>query len=322
MLGLATVAAASMRAPAQADDFPARDITLILPFAAGGPTDVVARVLAQEMSTDLKVTVLVENVVGGGGVVGTRKLLSTKPDGYTIMLGNSGTHGVAPFVVKDLPYNPVTDFQPIGLAATGPTVLLVRSDLGVSNMADFIAMAKAKPHSLKCGTAGKASSSGMTLAVFNAMAGVDTIEVPYESSTQAANDLLGGHVDFVFDAPALSKTYQDSGQLKPLLLTGAERLPLLADVPTAAEAGLPDFGAIISWWAILAPKGTPENVVERLNQSIRSATASANYLQRTKDLGLQVPPEDKRSPQALTDWIQAQHENWAQIAKIAKVEPQ
>jgi tripartite-type tricarboxylate transporter receptor subunit TctC len=260
-------------ASAGAEPFPSKPIKIVSPFPPGGANDIVARVLAQRLSDSLGRAVVVENRPGAAGSIGSEMVAMSAPDGYTLVMGTLATHGINSLINKSLPYDPVRDFTPITLVARIPIVLEANPVLGVKNLKDLIRLAKAEPGKLNFASSGVGSVNHLSGELFKSLAGVDIVHVGYKGSAPALNDVLGGHVKLMFDLLPSSLPYISSGKLTALAVTSAERTSLLPDVPTMAEAGLPNYEAN-SWFGILGPAGLPKAVVDTLNEKIVDALKS------------------------------------------------
>lgn len=248
--------------------FPHQPITLVVPFPAGGPTDGMARVLAQKLGERLGQQVIVENKGGAGGIIAAEDVARATPDGYRLFFGTTGTLAINPSLYRHLPYDPIKDFAPVALMATTMNVLVVNPRLPANNLADLIKLAKAKPGELTFGSAGNGSSNHLSGELFRRDAGgLQITHVPYKGSAPALVDLLGGRISMMFDTIAQETQNIAKGKVRALAVTGPKRSPLLPDVPTASEAGLKDFDVTI-WFGVLAPAGTPRPVVDRLNHAI------------------------------------------------------
>jgi len=270
--------------PAAAQAYPARPITIVVPFAAGGGNDILARLLAQRMSAALGQPVVIENRAGAAGTVGARAVAKAPPDGYTLMVGHSGVFAIAPSLYGNPSYDPRKDFAPVGLIASFQQVLVVHPSLPVRTIADLIARAKAEPAELTYATAGVGSGSHLSTELFAAMAGIKLTHVPYRGSGPAQSDLLGGHVAMTITTlpPAIGPIR--SGLLRAIAVTGETRSPILPDVPTVAESGVPGYAAVIHY-GMVAPPGTDRAIVSRLNAELNAALASAEVRARIADDG-------------------------------------
>jgi tripartite-type tricarboxylate transporter receptor subunit TctC len=296
--------------------YPARPITMIVPFAAGGPTDVLARILGQNMSQSLGVQIVVENVTGAGGTIGSARVAKAAPDGYTMVMGNLGTHAASMGLYKNLSYDPRTDFEPVMLIATTPMVLLTRKDLPAATLQDFIALAKQRR--LSMGSAGIGSIAHLTLLLFASVAHVDVQHVPYRGLSQADNDLLGGQIDSLFDQIISANPHVTSGGVKPIVVTAPLRAASMPNVPSSTEAGLPGLQTL-AWTALFLPKGTPKPIVARINAAVDGAMRDAAIEKSLAKLGADLPPPDQRTPQVLAGLVNSEVAKWVPLLKAAGV---
>ena len=245
---------------ATAQPYPSRPVTMVVPFAAGGPTDVLARILAQSMSQTLGQQIVIENVTGAGGSIAAARVAKAPPDGYTMILGNLGTHAASVALYKNLSYDPRVDFEPVMLVATTPMVLLVRKSLPVDTLKNLIAYAKEHPRKVSFGSAGTGSVSHLTYLLFTHLTETEIQHVPYRGSSQVSNDLLAGQIDMTFEQAISASQYIASGAVKPLAVTAPTRAAAIPDVPSTTEAGLPDLQTI-AWTALFVSKATPQPII-------------------------------------------------------------
>jgi tripartite-type tricarboxylate transporter receptor subunit TctC len=302
MLALATTgAAAEMPAP---EALPTRPITLIVPFPAGGPSDALARALAQGMSADLKQTIVVENISGAGGTIGLTKLVKSAPDGSTLGFGTVGTHVANAALYKKLPYDPLADFDPVGLAGTAPTLLLGRTSLSASNLPEFVAYADANRAKATYGSAGVGSISHFACVILLSALKQNISHVPYRGVAPAMNDLMGGHIDVMCDQSTTALPQVAGGKIKALAVLTERKLPQLPEVATAASFG---YGGvdIRAWNALFAPKGIPTPALQRLNNALRAAVADANLRRQMQEVGVDLPAPDDLRPEAVSELIAA-----------------
>ena len=300
---------------AQAQDYPTRPLTMVVPFAAGGPTDVLGRVVAQRMSEVLGQQVVVENVGGAGGMTGSNRVAQAAPDGYTMVLGTVGTHAQNQTLYKKPAYNSMTDFTPVALIAEVPITLIVRKDLPVTNFKEFVAYAKANQAKMQFGSAGAGSATHLGCVVLNTALGVDITHIPYRGTGPAMQDLQGGRIDYLCAIMSTAKPQIDGGTVKPPAILTKERSPALPDLPTAQEQGV-DVQAY-TWNAIFLPKGAPANVVNKLHDAAVKAMDTAAVKDRLQGLGAMIVASDRRSPQYLASFLKSEIEKWAAPIKAS-----
>jgi len=311
------VALAAGIASTQAQPYPQRPISMIVPFAAGGPTDVLARVLGQHMSQTLGQSIVVEDVTGAGGTIGSARAARAAPDGYTLVLGNIGTHAASVGLYPKLSYDPRSDFEPIMLVATTPMVLVTKKDLPVTTLSDVIALAKRRQ--VIVGHAGTGSASHLTTLLFESVSKTRLQQVPYRGLSQAMNDLLAGQIEIMFDQVISSSPHILNGGVKPIAVTSPARAKAIANVPTTIEAGLPNMQAV-AWTALFAPKGTPKPIIEQLNAAVDKAMKDPAIAKRLDELGADRPaPGEERSPQALGKLVAAEVGKWVPLIRAAGV---
>lgn len=297
---LAITAAMTCGARAQ-EAYPSRAITMIVPFAAGGTSDVIARIVAEEMSRRLGQRIIHENVGGAGGTVALARAARAAPDGYTIFIGNSGTNAAAYAIYPDIRYTPES-FTPLGLIAKTNSMIALRPDFPATTLAAFIADAKARPGIIRLGHAGVGSQNYLICRAFMEAAGVDVALVSYRGAGPALNDLMGGHVDGVCDAATSVGSAVNAGRVRGLVVASPARVAGLRDVPTAAEAGLPSF-QLQNWNALFAPAGTPPAIIARLNKAIGEALDSEGLRQRYAELMATVPEATERAPEVMLPMV-------------------
>jgi tripartite-type tricarboxylate transporter receptor subunit TctC len=317
----ASLAAAALALPAPARAaWPERPITMIVPFAAGGPTDVVARIVADHMSRTLGQQVVVENVAGAGGTTGSLRAAQAKPDGYTIEMGHMGTHGAAPGAYPDLKYDPAKDFAPIGIAAGTPIVIVTKKDFPAKDLKEFVAYLKASSEKLNEAHAGTGSVSFTTCSLLNSVVGAKPTRVAYRGTGPALNDLVSGQVDYMCDQIVNLVPQIQAGTIKAMAVALPERSPALPDVPTTKEAGLPEF-QVTAWNAIFAPKGTPPEVVATLNKALLAALDDAGTKKRLLDLGADLSNVQARSPDGLRKLVEGEVARWNKVLKATAATP-
>ncbi len=312
------VSVSSMIAPAQAaDTFPSKVITLVVPFAAGGPTDTVARVIGQAMGTDLKQQVIIENVAGAGGTVAAARVARSAPDGYTLFIHHIG-QSTAPALYRKLPYNPIDDFEPIGLVTDVPMTLVARKDFPAKDLKELIAYVKAHKDKVTLANAGLGAASHLCGTLFMSAIQTDLTTVPFKGTGPAMNDLLGGQVDIMCDQTTNTTGQIKGGKIKAYGVTSMTRVPSLPDVPTMNEAGLPNFEVVV-WHGLYAPKGTPKPIIERIDKALKFALKDANVRQRFAELGTEPVADNRATPEALRAHLKAEIDKWGPILKKAGV---
>jgi putative tricarboxylic transport membrane protein len=305
-------------ASAFAQTYPTRPVTLIVPFAAGGPTDIIARIVGEYYSKTLGHQFVVENVAGAGGTTGITRGAQAKPDGYTIMMGHMGTHGAAPALYANLKYDPAKDFDPIGLAAGTPILIVARKDFPATNLKEFIVKVKDPTAKVKQAHAGVGSVSFTTCTLLSSQLGAKNIVAAYRGTGPALNDLVGGQVDYMCDQIVNVIEQVKGGNIKAYAIATAERSPALPDVPTTKEAGLPDY-QVSAWNALFAPKGVPKDILAKLNDTLVKALDDEATRKRLLELGSVIPDKAGRSPQALQKLVESEVARWTPILKtVAK----
>ncbi|MBC7578819.1 MAG: tripartite tricarboxylate transporter substrate binding protein BugD [Tardiphaga sp.] len=317
-LGFACAVAVSLSllAPATAQDYPSRPITLIVPFAAGGSSDVNARLIAEQMSQRLGQPILIENIGGAGGALALARVAQAAPDGYTIVQGNSGTNTAVYLFTPDVKFAP-SDFAPIGIFNKSSAVVAIRRNFPAQTLAEFIAHAKQNPGRLNIGHSGVGSQNYLFCKAFIQAAGIDVALVGYRGGGPALNDLIGSQIDGLCDSSASVTPAIQSGLVRGIALASKTRLPHLPDLPAAAEAGLPQF-EISGWYALFAPKATPQPVIEKLNGAMRAAVASREYQKRLDDLG-STPAEDaEMAPAYLARFVPQEIERFRKMLSDTK----
>lgn len=275
--------------------FPTRTITLIVPFPAGGPSDAVARAVSQAMAADLGQSIVVENIGGAGGTIGLSKFVKSPPDGYTIAFGTVGTHVANVALYKKLPYDPISDFDPIGPVGTAPVILVARSTLPVADLAEFVTYAQANLAKMTFGSAGVGSISHLSCITLLSSLKLNVTHVPYRGVAPAMNDLIGGHTDFMCDQSTTSLPQIAGGAIKAIAVLSDQKLPQLSNVATAASAGYSDIN-IRSWNALFLPKGVPDEARTRLAKALRFALSDRNLREQMTAVGVDLPDPDKASP--------------------------
>jgi len=314
--GLLTAAALCLAIPAVAEDYPTRPITMIVPYAAGGPSDVVARIIADGMGRVLGQNVIIENVGGAGGTIGTARAAEARPDGYTLLGASMGSHVSAPALYPHLKYDSTKDFAPIGLALHAPAAIVARKDFPAKNFQEFVAYLKKNGDKVKQAHGGIGSSSHMACLLFTSHLGLKPSLVAYRGTGPALNDVMGGHVDFFCEQVVSVKGAVQGGAVKAYAVSGNENSPALPNVPSAKEVGDPDF-AINIWSAVFAPKGTPKPILDKLVNALDKALDDPGLQKRMIDLGGTVPPKENRGPAALAKVLKTDIARWNPILKQA-----
>jgi putative tricarboxylic transport membrane protein len=296
------------------EKFPSRPIMAVVPFPAGGPTDVIMRLLAEPMSRVLGQHIVIENVAGAGGTLGSARAAQSKPDGYTILVGNMGTHAAAPALYAQLKYDPSRDFEPIGLAAGTAIVIEARKNFPAKTLGEFVAYLRAHAGELNEAHAGVGSISYVACLLLHTQLGVKPTRVGYRGTAAALNDLVGGQVDYMCDQILNGISQVKAGAIQAYAISSPERSPALPNVPTAKEAGLPSF-QMSAWNALFAPKGTPTEVIARLNDALSRALDDAVTHQRLLELGCSIPEPSSRTPEWLRAYVGEEIQRWTPLLK-------
>ena len=317
----AAAAVALVASSASAQKYPDHPVTVIVPFAAGGPTDIIARIVGDHMSRTLGQQLIIENVVGAGGTTGITRAAQAKPDGYTLAMGHMGTHGAAPALYPGLKYDPVKDFEPIGLAAGTPIIIVAKKALPPTNLKEFVAYAKSQGDKLNEAHAGVGSVSYTTCTMLNVQLGTKPTMVAYRGTGPALNDLVAGVVDYMCDQIVNLVEQINAGTIKAYAIATSERSPALPNLPTSKEAGLPEF-EVSAWNALFAPKDTPKPIIAQLNEALTKALDDPNTKKRLLDLGGVIPQGNERTPQYLGEFVKKEIARWTPVLKAAAVTAQ
>jgi tripartite-type tricarboxylate transporter receptor subunit TctC len=317
-LATAAVLAVITTFSAAAQDWPTRTVTMVVPYAAGGPADVIARVVAPGISAALGQQVIVENIGGAGGVAGADHVIRATPDGYQFLFGPAGVLAMNQTLFKDAPYNSVVDFAPVGLIATAPPILITRKDFPANNLQEFIAYAKAHPGALQFGSGGAGSGPHITCVLLNAAAGISAVHVPYRGVMPAYQDLLPGRIDYMCDFISTALPQIKSGAVKAMATLTLERTPMLPNLATADEQGLSGFDAP-GWYALVLPKGTPLAIVRRLSKALSDALDSPAVRDRLTQLGNTVVPAAQRTPEYFAKFLPNEIAKWAGPIKASGI---
>ena len=302
---------------ANAQGYPSRPITIGMPFAAGGSGDTIARIVAERLRVTLGRPVIVENITGAGGSIGTGRVARATPDGYTLILGNWATHVVNGAVLA-LQYDVLNDFEPVSLVASQPMLIVAKKAVPATNLKELIAWLKANPGKASQGTAGAGSATHIAGVFFQNETGTRLPLVTYRGSAPAMQDLVAGQIDLIIDLPGNSLSQARAGTVKALAVTAKSRLAAAHEIPSVDEAALPGF-YISVWYALWAPKGTPKDVIAKLNAAVTDALADPTVRHRLADLGNEIPPLDRQSPEALGAFHKAEIEKWWPIIKAANI---
>ena len=316
-IAVLTAALAVTATSAAAQNYPTRPVTVVVPFAAGGPTDIIARIVGEYFSRTLGQQFIVENVAGAGGTTGITRAAQAKADGYTIMMGHMGTHGAAPALYPNLKYDPTKDFVPIGMAASTPILIVARKDFPAADLKEFVAKAKDTGTRISQAHAGVGSVSFTTCTLLNSILGVKHHRVvAYRGTGPALNDMVGGQVDYMCDQIVNLAEQIRGGAIRVYGIATEERSPALPDVPTTKEGGLPEY-QVSAWNALFAPKGTPKEIVTQLNDTLSKGLDDAATRKRLLELGSVLPEGPARSPEALAELVKSEVARWTPILKAA-----
>lgn len=301
-----------------ADDWPTRPVTMINPFAAGGPNDVPARMFAQRMGEVLGQQVIVENVGGAGGMIGAQRVAKAAPDGYTFLVGTVGTQAQNQLLYKKPAYDATKDFTSVGLFLEAPLVLVARKDFPADNLKDFVAHAKQNGSKMQFASAGTGSAIHLGCALLNSVAGLDAVHVPYRGANPAMQDLAGGRVDYLCDIVTTAKPQIDGGAVKAIAILTDTRSPALPNVPTAVEQGV--AVQAYTWNAFFLPKGTPDAIVAKLNKAMLEAMRDPAIRQKLESAGLRIVADDRATPQYLDGFVKSEIEKWSGPIKAIGVQ--
>src|SRR5436309_1407933 len=295
---LVAAGAAVWSVAAEVQPYPARPITIVVPFAAGGAFDTMARIIGARMGELLGQSMIVENVTGAAGIIGVTRVINAKPDGYTVLLGTVGTHAYNQSMYRKRRYDAVGDFTPVTLFSDQPMVLEARKDLPANNLAEFVALLKQNGAKMQYGSAGAGTTTHLGCALLNARIGVDVTHVPYRGGGPAANDLIGGQIDYMCGNMGVAVVRAAAKQSKPIAVLSRERSPLMPDLPTAHEQGIMDYD-VVTWSAFFLPKGAPKDIVAKLNEATHAAMDTPAIKTRFNDIGVIGIPPERRGPEYL-----------------------
>ncbi|HVL08850.1 MAG TPA: tripartite tricarboxylate transporter substrate binding protein [Burkholderiaceae bacterium] len=312
LIGAAAFGVAATPAIA-ADKYPSKPVTIIVPFSAGGTTDILARIVGVKLGETLGETVIIDNRPGAGGNIGAAMVAKAKPDGYTLLMGTVGTHAINQTLYPKLNFDPIKDFAPLTRVANLPNLLVVHPSVPAKNVQELIAYAKANPGKLNFGSSGNGSSIHLSGELFKNMTGIDMQHVPYKGSAPAVTDLLGGQISMMFDNMPSAIQHVKSGKLRPLAVTTAKRSPALPNVPTIAESGVKGYEAT-SWFGLLAPAGTPPAIINRLNADLVKILAMPDVKKQMAEQGAEAYSE---TPAAFAGFIKTETAKWAKVVKAS-----
>jgi tripartite-type tricarboxylate transporter receptor subunit TctC len=308
---------AALLASGEAQTLKSGNLSLVVPFAPGGPSDVAGRILAQGLQDILHQTVVVENPVGGGGTVGSLRVSRSTPDGSQFVLGNNGTHSWSQSLYKNPPYETLRDFTPLGLAIESPRAIIIPKDLPVNTLPEFIAYLKANQDKVQFASAGAGSASHVSCILLNAMLGLNVTHVPYRGLGPAMQDLIAGRVQYICDSVSTSKPQIDGGHVKGIATTGLKRSPALPNIPTAKEQGI-DFD-VLTWQGLFLAKDTPAPIVKQLSEAFSKALDLPSVKGRFDAIGEEIPSPDRRTPQYFAKFVEAEIARWSGAIKASGV---
>jgi tripartite-type tricarboxylate transporter receptor subunit TctC len=314
---IAAVIAAGVALVAGAQPYPHRTITITVPFAAGGPTDTIARIMAERMSRSLGQTIVCENTAGAGGTMAANKIMHAAPDGYSVGIGHLGTHVIAP-AVQQVAADYLTEFEPVGMMASNAQVIVSKPGVEAKNLQEFIEWVKKDPANTSSGTGGPGTPSHISAVYFGNTIGTPLNIIHYKGSGPALQDVMAGHIAMTFDQAANALPQIRAGRIKAYAVTAKTRLASAPDIPTTDEAGLPGFYMAV-WHAFWVPKGTPRDVIMKLNAAMKEALADPAVRKRLEDLGQDIPPLDQQTPEALHAYHRAERDKWVPVIKAAGI---
>ena len=297
--------------PAFPQSYPAKPVKIVVPFAAGGAVDILTRVLAEKLSPALGQQIVVEPMVGAGGNIGSAAVAKAPPDGYTLLMATTGTHTINPGLYKNMPFDAVRDFAPITLIASVPNILVVHPDVPAKSVKELVALARSQPGKLNFASFGHGTSNHLSGELFKSVAGVEVVHVPYKSAPQAVLEIVGGQVNFAFVNAPLALPQVRAGKLRALAVTGAKRSPAVPDLPTMAEAGLPEF-VVESWYGLMAPAGTPEPVIRKVRDDTLKVLATRELVEAFAKQGADVVTS---TPAEFARTVASEKDRWAEVIR-------
>jgi tripartite-type tricarboxylate transporter receptor subunit TctC len=304
--------------PLQAQDWPTRPITLVVPFSPGGGIDASARLQALRMGELLGQPIVVENIGAAAGMAGGQRVVNAAPDGYTFLIGNTGTHAYNQTLYKKPLYNSATDFQPVGLMTESPRILIARKDLPVNGLQEFVAYAKANQAKMQYGSAGVGSGTHLPCALFNLTLGLDITHIPYRGAGPVMQDLIGGRIDYMCDTIQTGAAQAKSGTVKGIAVMSDKRVPIIPELATTGEQGVAGVEATV-WNAFFLPKGTPEPIVRKLNKAMSDTLDDPVIRKRLEDLGLDIVPPERRTPAYLAGFLNEEIARWGKAIRAAGI---
>jgi putative tricarboxylic transport membrane protein len=308
----------ALASAASAQDWPTHTITLVIPFSAGGGIDASARIQAQNMGKLLGQTIVIENVGAAAGTIGSQRVAKAAPDGYTFLIGNSGTHAYSQALFKKPLYNAAADFQPVGLMTESPRILIVRKDLPVNNLQEFITYVKANQAKMQFGSAGVGSGTHLPCVLLNQALGVNVTHVPFRGAGPAMQELIGGRIDYMCDTIQTGAAQAKSGTVKGIAVMAAKRVPIIADLANTGEQGLKGVEATV-WNAFFLPKGTPDPIVRKLNKAMSDTIDDPAIRKRLQGLGLEILPPEERTPEYLAKYLPQEIARWSRVINAAGI---
>jgi tripartite-type tricarboxylate transporter receptor subunit TctC len=311
----------ALSATTHAEDWPTRPMTLVVPFAPGGGVDVSARIQALAMGEILGQSIVVENVGAAAGTTGSLRVAKSSPDGYTFLIGNTGTHAYSQSLSKKPIYNSVAEFQPVGLVSESPRILIARKDLPVSNLQEFVAYVRAHQSTMQFGSAGVGSGTHLPCVLLNTAMGVNVTHVPYRGAAPVMQDLIGGRIDYMCDTIQTGAQQAKQGTVKGIAVLAPKRVSIIPDLATSGEQGLPGVEASV-WNAFFFPKGTPDPIVRKLNKAMSDMLDSQALRARLEELGLEIVPPERRSPEYLAKFLPEDIDRWAKVVQAAGITPE
>jgi tripartite-type tricarboxylate transporter receptor subunit TctC len=313
-----SIALAAAGPPAAAEEWPARTITLVVPFSAGGGIDASARLQAAALGEILGQTIIVDNVGAAAGTIGSARVANAAPDGYTLLIGNTGTHAYSQSLYRKPPYDAVRDFEPVGLVSESPRILIVRKDLPVNNLQEFIAYAKANQGTMQYGSAGVGSGTHLPCALLNMELGINVTHVPYRGAGPVMQDLIGGRIDYMCDSIQAGVVQVKGGTVKGIAVLSPSRVAVVSGLPTTGEQRVQGVDATV-WNAFFFPKGTPQPIVRKMNQALVAMLTRPDMREKLEALGLSIVPPEQRSPEYLARYLPQEIERWGKVIRAGAI---